>query len=359
MSVDLEREVSAALHDAADDLLLPSLDLTRIRRVGRRRRRVGTAVFATLTVIIAAAAAAGVVRLAGPGPGGGTDASAHHPGRWAVATAAAMANVQAFYSGYQSASRRSKAAVNTLIRARTASWYAPILEAPAGPRALAPVACGHQDAAATLSYQAEGEVSGQFVFVVGSWWIGPNAAAAYNVVIADPASAKITGIACAQTMAAITPIAAQQVAGALYTSYLTMRSQGASVPGALNALLLTEPASQSSYLQQAETAASKGQLAYDPLVCRSNNPSSAQVNRVAKIVAGGTAGLVTITPSGSDSRLLGVVTRSANGWTLADVACPQAIGNPATAVVPMHFVSNPRGMWRTQLRAGAGRHGGS
>jgi hypothetical protein len=353
MSVDLEREVRAALHGAADDLRLPPLDLTRIRRAGRRRRA-GSTVFATLTVIIAAGALAGVVRIAAPGTG--TDASARQSGTGAVAAAtAAMANVQAFYSGYQTASKRGQAAVNTLIRARVASWYAPILQAPTQP-GTGPVACGHQSSAAALSYQPEGEISGQLVFVVGSWWVGQGVAPAYNVVISDPATAKITGIACARTVGTISPSGTQHTASTLYNRYLTARRRGVPVHTELKNLLADGPAYGSAYMYQADLAAGEGALTYDPLVCTSSSLSPVGVIQLDKTLAGGTAGLALITPAGSRG-FLGVVTWGRTGWTLADVACPR----PTPTLALRVSIPPPIGFETVRVQAGAGayRHGGS
>jgi hypothetical protein len=317
MSVDFESEVSAALHDVADDLPPPLLDLTRVRRVGLRRRA-GVIAFAALTAAMAVGAVAGVVRLVAP-PGSAHDAAARS-GAGAVVTAAAMTNVQAFYNGYQAATRKGKDAVNSLVKARVASWYAPILEAPAQ-ASYSPVECGNVESAG-LYYQKRGEVAGLLVFVVGSrlWHTSHPTRPEFNVVIANPANARITGIACTVGGPSIPSSGAHHTASALYQSYLAARHQGVSVHAELASLLDSLRSPGSAYLHQANYATATGTLTYDPLVCTSTSLPNVTVRPVTT-VADGSASLVKITPDG-DRPILAVVTRSAgNTLMVEDLAC--------------------------------------
>jgi hypothetical protein len=320
MSVDFESEVSAALHDVADDLPPPPLDFTRVRR-GGRRRRAGAIAFAALTAAMAVGAVAGVVRLVAPA--GTTQDAAAGTGSGTVVAAAAMSNVQAFYSGYQAATRKGKGAVNGLIKARVASWYAPVLEAPAT-ASFSPVECGNVESAG-LYYQKRGEVAGQLVFVVGSplWHSSHPTQPEFNVVVADPANARITGISCTVGGPSVPASGGQRTAIALYQIYLLARRHGLSVHTELAGLLDSQPPPGSAYLHQANYAAVTGRLTYDPLVCTSSPVLPDVTVRPVATVADGTASLVKITPAGNRP-VLAVVTRSAgNRLMVEDLACQQ------------------------------------
>ena len=107
-----------------------------------RRRRVRTVTAAALgTVIVAVGITAGGVKLfdqarsarVPPSPGVGASrpsVTTRPTGTRSSEVARAMANVRAFYTGYETARGQGQRAVDALIRAHVAGWYQPILEAP-------------------------------------------------------------------------------------------------------------------------------------------------------------------------------------------------------------------------------------
>jgi hypothetical protein len=330
MSTDFKREVSDALHRAADHLVPPSMDLAAIRRAGRRRCCARSTTLTALTAIIAAGAVTGGLRLAAtprhatgphasPRPSYSSSTTTRAP-TVPVATAA-MTNVRAFYGEYAAASGKGRAAVAALIRERVASWYIPILEAPGVP-VLDAVECGHSSDAAGLYYQQVSAVAGRSVIVVGSR-LGPSANPGLSIVIADQATGKITGISCALTGAepSVTILGAQDAARSLYGLYIQLRRQGFSMQRALNWLVSTGSTTGSSYLLQAARATASGSLGYDPVVCTPVGLPDVTVGR-ASVIAGGSAGLVTIIAR-RGKPILAVVVLGAKGWTVTGIACPQ------------------------------------
>jgi hypothetical protein len=332
MSIDFEREVGTALHATADRLDPPPLHLDRIRRAGRRRRARAATTAVLGTAIVAAGIAAGGVKLFDQAR------SAHVPqssrvgasrplpttrpaGTRFAEVATAMANVQVFYTRYETARRQGPGAVDALIRAHVVSWYRPILEAPPG-WSVDPVECGVRGGASNLDYQPVGVAGGQAVIVVGSRLAGA-ARASYGIVTAEPSTGKITGITCSTSIAGndVTRTDARNATTSLYRTYVPARRQGASVHDALARLVAGGSSLASPYLWQAEYAVSHRLVAYDPLLCASTIIPSMSVGP-ATIVASGSAGMVVVTP-GHGQSILAVTVLGAKGLTVADVACRQ------------------------------------
>jgi len=256
-----------------------------------------------------------------PGPAGGRGQAtpAASPGlprptaSIAPGPIAAIANVRAFYTGYSAALAQGRDAVDALIRARVAAWYAPILEVPpvAGADALD---CGAGGAARDLRYQQAGVVGGQDV-VVASW--STSAQVRYIVVTAQPGTGKITGITCSDAGSEVTSAGARQAASVL-VSYAQARRTGTSAFDALAALMLSGPDTGSRYLGQLQEAVSR-RLGYDPVLCSSAGVPSVAVGP-ATLVGQGAAGLVVVT-SGHSRAMVAVIVLGAKGWTVADIAC--------------------------------------
>jgi hypothetical protein len=339
MSTDLERDVAAALHRAADQIAVPRLDLDAIRRAGRRRRMTSFTVAALAAAVLAGGAAAGVLHLpsaanraAGhpgasasphlpttspPTPATSSPTTRPHPAATSPAVpAAAIADVRAFYSGYPAAARQGQAAVDALIRSYAAGWYAPILEAPAQP-GDAPD-CLAWAAHNGLDYAPAGLLGGQAIIAVSS----PDASGQvlYAVVTADQGTGRITGIACAIGGNPVTATGARDWASALYQTYLPLRRQGDSAQEAV--VHIVDYYTQASpYLVALDRAAAWPDLTYDPLLCTPSGLPSVSVT-AATVVAGGSAGVVELTPSAGQP-IVAVVVLGAQGWTVASVACQQ------------------------------------
>ncbi len=229
--------------------------------------------------------------------------------------AAAVANVRAFYSGYPGAAAHGEAAVDALIRARVASWYAPILAA--SPGSAGPPGCGEPWTTAP-QYQPAGVVAGEDIVVL-RWHTAQQAL--YIVAAAQPRTGKITGLSCAIGGNDVTSTGATDAAKSLYTAYILGRRRGISTIAELRVLVSGGPDSGSAYLQQALNAYGRRTLGYDPLLCRRAGVPDLSV-RSADVVAGGSAGLVTV-ESGRALPVLAVVVLSAQGWAVADIACQQ------------------------------------
>lgn len=327
MSTDFEREVGAVLHSAADPLPPPPLDLASIRRAGRHRKAWSMALATLATVVVAGGAVTGGLRLAAvpqaTRPGSSSQPSgmgSRMPTSGTTPSTAALANVRAFYSGYETARKQGQAAVDTLIRAHVAPWYIPILEAPAR-GGSGPIECGHAGGAAALDYRAYHEAGGQSIIVVGSQRassVNPG----LSVVIADSVTGKITGIACAFTGNNVSRAGAETAAKALYLTYLPLRRRGTPVQGALERLLASGPATGSWYLWQAHYAAARRLLTYDPVLCTPAGIPSVSVSTATTII-GGSAGVVMVVPR-HGRPILTVVVLGAKGWTVDDIACPNA-----------------------------------
>ena len=322
MRTGIEREASAALHRAVDKLDPPRLDLDAIRRVGRRRQaRVVAAAAIAMIVVAAGVVTGGVLLGVAPGPvasrGPATPAASTGLPRptasIAPGPAAAVANVRAFYTEYGAALAQGRGAVDALIRARVAAWYAPILEVPAVAGADA-LDCGAGGAARDLGYQQAGVVGGQDV-VVARW--GASAQVRYIVVTAQPGTGKITGITCSDAGNEVASAGARQAASVLL-SYAQARREGTSAFDALAALMLGGPNTGSPYLSQLQEAVSR-RLGYDPVLCSSAGVPSVTVGP-ATLVGQGSAGLVVVT-SGHSRAMLAVIVLGAKGWTVADIAC--------------------------------------
>jgi hypothetical protein len=326
MSTDFEREVSAALHRAADQLPLRGLDLGVIRQRGRRRQRLALIAAPLASAVMAAAVVIGVLQLPGL-------LTPSYPSNWAPVGPAnanhspaggpAVTNVQAFFAGYVAAGQRGQAALDAFIRGHVASWYAPLLEA--GPQTGGPPDCFPE--AALADYATAGQVGGQAIIVVSSA-NGPGQAL-YGVVTADPGTGMITGIACPAGGGQVTAAGARDATSALYVSWLTFRRQGESVPEAVAHILGTGayarsgggPESGSPYLKQLQEAAPWQELTYDPLLCTSAGLPDVSVSSTS-VVAGGSAGVVALTPAAGEP-IVAVVVQGAKGWAVADVACDQ------------------------------------
>ena len=334
MSTDFEREVSAAFHRAADQLATPRLDLDAIRRAGRRRRVTSFTVAALAAAVLAGGATTAVLHLssapsrvagrpgasASPHPSATPTASPRPSATSPAVPAAAMADVRAFYSGYPAAARQGQAAVDALIRHYAADWYAPILQAPAQ-SGDAPD-CFASATHSRLNYAPAGLVGGQAIITVSS----PDASGQvlYAVVTADQATGKITGISCAIGGEPVTATGARDSASGLYQSYLNLRRQGDS-PQAVVAHF-TSPATAMAnlggpYIDQLQRAAAWPDLTYDPLLCTPAGLPSVSVT-AATLVAGGSAGVVELTPSAGQP-IVAVVMLDAQGWAVASVACHQ------------------------------------
>jgi hypothetical protein len=342
MSTDFEQDVSAALHRVADEILPPSPDLDAIRRGGRRRRMAAFAATAVAVAVLAAGAAVGVMRVpsapaqlrAGPA------ASASQPSPTSSRTAApapsqtgtptpastqagetpAMANVQAFYSGYQAAAGHDQPEVLKLISIHMASWYTPIL---AHAQAGYPPGCfaGAEDE--DLAYASAGTVGGQAIIVVSS----SDAAGQvlYAVVSADPGTGKITSVACTISGSAITAADASNIESITswdYQRYLTLRRQGASPQGAVAQMYSNGGIESGPYLGELQPAAVWQELTYDPLLCISGGGLPDVSATGVTVVAGGSAALVVLTPSVGQS-IVAVSALGAQGWAIFGVACHQ------------------------------------
>ncbi len=229
--------------------------------------------------------------------------------------AAAIANVEAFFRAYPQAAAHGKAAVDALIRARVATWYVPILEA--SPDSAGPPGCGVPWTAAP-QYQQAGVIAGQAV-VVARWRTAQQAL--YIIAASQPRTGKITGLTCAIGGSDVTRAGARDAAASLYEAYVAGRRQGISMPDELKARLSGGPETGSAYLQQALTASGRRPLGYDPLLCSRTGVRDVSV-RSADVVAGGSAGLVTM-DSGSGRPILAVIVLAAQGWAVADIACQQ------------------------------------
>ncbi len=236
--------------------------------------------------------------------------------------AAVLASVRAFYRGYDAARRQGKPAVGALIQSRAASWYVPIIEAPSDQGSYSVPQCGFPAGARTLSYQPVGLVGGQAVVVVGSP-VGGGQQPYYSVVTAQPGTGKITGITCALggSGAAVTRTTARNAAFSLYRTYIPWRRQGISLSKALARLLASGPSSGNPYFQQVQRADSHHALTYDPLLCSPGALTNVSVGAVT-LVAGGSAGLIVVTPSHGQP-IVAVVVLLAKGTTVAGVACHQ------------------------------------
>jgi hypothetical protein len=336
MSTDFERDVSAALHRAADQLPAPGLDLGAIRRGGRRRRVMAMTMTPLATAAVAAAVIGLVQLLAAPSRspypptiGPGFRIATHSTMSPAVtrspattqAGGPALANIRSFYGGYLTAQLGGQAALDAFIRAHAASWYAPILEAE--PQPGSPPDCAPDNA--ILYYGTAGQAGGQAIIVVSS--ANPRAPVSYGVVTADPGTGMITGIACAIIDSQVTAAASGHAASALYTSWLTLRRQGESPPEAVANILRSGtntgygPESGSPYLEDLQAAASRQQLTYDPLLCTPAGLPGVSVT-AATVVANGSAGVVVLKP-GTGQPIVVVVVLGAQGFTVADVACHQ------------------------------------
>ena len=330
MSIDFERKVGAALHAAADRLDPPPIHLDRIRRSGRRRR-VRTVTAAALgTVIVAVGITAGGVKLfdqtrsarVPPSPGVGASrpsVTTRPTGTRSSEVARAMANVRAFYTGYETARGQGQGAVDALIRAHVAGWYQPILEAPTG-ISLDPVGCGLPGGAGNLHYQPVGLTGSQAVIAAGTRLTGVPQAD-YSIVTAEPRTGKITGITCTIGGNDVTRTGARNATTSLYQTYIPARGRGTSIHGALARLLAGGPSLASPYLRQAEYAVSRRLVSYDPLLCASTAIPNVSVGS-ARVVAGGSAVMVVVIPSHGQP-ILAVIVLGAKGLTLADVACHQ------------------------------------
>ena len=350
MSTDFERDVSAAFHHAADQLLAPWLDLDTIRRAGRRRRMTSLSAAALAAAVLAggtAAAASGVLHLPGapfraaghPGASASPPTSAtssptptaspptpatsppmptanpHPPTTSPAVPAAAMADVRAFYSAYPAAARQGQAAVDALISSYAAGWYAPILQGSAQPGNTPD--CGFA-AHSGLDYAPAGLTGGQAIIAVSQ----PTASGVdqYAVVTANPGTGKITGIACTPGGQLVTVAGARDWASALYQKYLALRRQGASAQDAV-ADIASLGNLGGPYLAQLLSAAAWPDLTYDPLLCTPAGLPDVSVT-AATVVADGSAGVVVLTPSVGQP-IVAVVVLGAQGWAVASVACHQ------------------------------------
>jgi hypothetical protein len=326
VSTGIEREASAALHRAVNQLDPPRLDVDAIRRAGRRRKA-HVAAAAAIALIVVVVVTAGVTTgrlLLGTTPHpvttGGSATPAASPSlpqptaSIAPGPAAAIANVRAFYTRYSAALTQGRGAIDALIRAHMASWYVPILEVPpiAGAGTLD---CGAGAAARDLRYQQAGAVGGQDI-VVARW--STSAQVRYIVVTAQPGTGKITGITCTGAGNDVTSAGARDAAASMFPSYLQARRKGTSAYDALAALMLGGPNTGSPYLRQLQEAVSR-RLSYDPVLCSPAGVPSVTVGPVT-VVGGGSAGLVVITP-GHSHPMVAVIVLGAKGWTVADIAC--------------------------------------
>jgi hypothetical protein len=333
MSTDLERETAAALHRVAEQLPPLRLDLGEIRRGGRRRRIAAFTAAALATAVLTGGAIVGVQhlpsapsRIAGrpaasaspPAPATSPPrptASPHPSATGPAVPAAAMADVRAFYSRYAAAAKQGQAAADALISSYAAGWYAPILEAPA--QGYAPD-CFAYAAHSGLDYAPAGLVGGQAIIVVSS--SDASGQALYAVVTADPGTGKITGIACTIGGQPVTATGARDSASGLYQVYLNLRRQGASAQDAVTHIAslgnLDGP-----YLLELQRAAAWPELTYDPLLCTSAGLPNVSVTATT-VVAGGSAGVVELTPSVGQP-IVAVVVLGAQGWAVAGVACHQ------------------------------------
>jgi hypothetical protein len=323
VSTGIEREVSAALHRAVDQLDPPLLDVGAIRRAGRRRRARVAVAAAVAVAVCAAGAVAGGLSL-GPAArpvtiGGSVAPAASHSvprptTSFVPGPAAAIDNIRAFYDGYGAALAQGQGAIDALIRAHMASWYVPILEVPPITSAE-PADCGAGSAAKYLRYQEPGVVAGQEI-VVARWSTG--AQVRYIVVTAQPGTGKITGITCASAGNSVTSAGAHDAAASTFSSYVRARRNGTSAYAALATLMLSGPDMASLYLRQLQEAASR-RLSYDPVLCSSADVPGVTVGP-ATVVGGGSAGLVVVTPSRSRP-MVAVIILGARGWTVAGIAC--------------------------------------
>jgi hypothetical protein len=329
MTTDFERDVSAAFHRAADQLPAPRLDVDAIRRAGGRRRMTSFTVAALVAAVLAAGAATVVLQLpsAPSRAAGGT--RPRPPATTPVASAAAMADVQAFYRGYPAAASRGQAAVDALISTHMAGWYAPIAEAQAQPGGLGDCfgalnGPGHGG----LRYAPAVVLGGQAIIVVSSSALGQ---VQYAIVTADQSTGKITGLACTSGGQPPTKAAyARGFAASLYyigtTSWLSLRRQGDSSQQAVARIVADPgysggPESGSPYLLELQRAALWPELTYDPLLCTSAGLPNITVTAAA-VVADGEAGVVELTPAGGQP-VVAVWVVAAKGYAVASVACHQ------------------------------------
>lgn len=336
MSIDFEGKFGAALHQVAEQLPPPRLDLDRIRRGGRRRRARTVSAVALVAAVVVAGAVTGALQLGASSQAGSPLALPQsHPGNGHLSASArvrasphpaaavppglatAIADVRAFYSRYATARRHGRAVVDALIRHWTASWYVPIFEASPG-TGIDPVECGIRALAHGLAYKPVEVIGGQAVIVVGSR-LGAGQLASHAVVTADPRTGKITGITCAGAGSEVTETGARDAVASLYQTYVPARRQGISVPDAVARLQMGGPDFANPYLGQVRQVASRRLLTYDPLLCRPDGGPSLSEG-AATIVAGGSAGVVAVTPRHARP-IVAVVVLGAKGWIVAGVAC--------------------------------------
>jgi hypothetical protein len=226
--------------------------------------------------------------------------------------------VREFYEEIPILQRHGSAEVDALIRLHVARWYVPVAEAsPAS--GDGPPWCGFRSAASRLDFKLAALEGGQAV-LAARW--RDSAQQAHDIVVTLTAgSDKITGITCTTTGNHVTKADALNAAASLYTTYTAARSAGTSMRGALAQLLASGPASTSTYLQQVQNASARKPLGYDPVLCASRGLPPVSVTS-ATIIAGGSAGVVVVRPR-HGAPILAIVTISAKGPNVTDIACPR------------------------------------
>jgi hypothetical protein len=226
-----------------------------------------------------------------------------------------ITNIRAFYRGYSAALRHGRGALDALYRAHMASWYVPILEAPAVPGGNT-VTCGAPKPARDLRYQQGAGAGGQAV-VVARW--STSAQVTYIMIMAQPRTGKITGISCAGSGSDVTTAGARDAVTSVFPRYARARRNGTSVHDALAELISSGgPNWESPYLRQLQGAISRG-LSYDPVLCSRGRVHGVTVGS-ATLAGHGSAGLVVVTPRGSRP-VLAVITLGAKGLAVAGIAC--------------------------------------
>jgi hypothetical protein len=329
MTTDFERDVAAALHRAADELSAPRVDVDAVRRNGRRRRMASFTVAGLVAALVAGGVVAGVLQLPSVSSRAAGGTRSHPSGTTPVGSAAAMADVRAFYKGYPAAARRGQPAVDAFLRTYVADWYAPIADAlaqPGGPGDCFGARNGPRRGG--LSYAPVVLLGGQAIIVVSSAASGQ---VQYAIVTADESTGKITGLACTSGNPAPTkPAYARSYAASLYyvgaVSWLSLRRQGDSAQQAVARIVADPgysggPESGSPYLLELSRAALWPELTYDPLLCTSAGLPSVSVT-AATVVADGEAGVVELTPAGGQP-IVAVWVVAAQGYAVASVACHQ------------------------------------
>ncbi len=295
MSVNFEQQVTDAMRRATDRLSPPALAPQAIRRGARRRRVLALTAQALAAVVVLAGAAGGATLLRAESRPTASGRPAHAPafGQPAsppsaapVATVTALAKVKAFYDRYLTDRAHGRQRVEALISADAASWYAPVLTAPAGPGG--PPGCDLPAGAIHLSFRPVGVLGG------------------------PPVTADSPALAAGEGQAVVVArwTVRDELTGPLATSVF---------------------AAGSPYLRQVRSVTTSRSLTYDPVLCGSatgyENSSYQQAghDQVAagrpELVGAGAAGLVAVTTS--RGRALAVVVAGAKGWTVADIACQQ------------------------------------